>query len=599
MKIIIYRILGNDLPPRHKIGQTYENTRFILTHEPKFPGVSKKWIVNRIVDPVCERKIVSLLEMHDQSFIRIPFNLEEYKTCSVNPHLDHLLTGEQVPVDDLVRIKKLHYITNVNCARNVALEDGKREADWILPLDGNCFITSEGWQCILKKLEVVSGFDQFFMVPMYRIFSNEQVFEFKIENQHENEPQIIFGKHTSLQFDSHYRYGNEDKVELIRRIGFALEYTGNSFRAVDSRDKCGFVIRLFSGVPEAEHDIIERANLRNQGIDALLSALDHKSINSIQVETGEKLVASLIDPPLVFIVVLNWNSAELITECIKSLLQLAYSSYEIVVVDDCSTDGSDEEVRTRFPDIKHLRTSENIGFAGANNLGISYSLVNGAEYIWLLNNDTVVDKYALIHLVNLSLSDSAIGMVGSKIFYYDEPGVLWCAGGKFDAEKGGITSLIGWGQKDIGQFDDVLDVDFVNACSLLVKKTVIEKIGPMPEEYFLYFEETEWNYTAHQVGIRTVVAQNSMIWHKVKRKDEYLVRFVYYMTRNRFLLINKIYPNAIIPCIKYQFTEGRKLLSGFYKNKEYIKLSRFTYVLVLAWLHGLVLNKKGKNTNIY
>jgi len=308
---------------------------------------------------------------------------------------------------------------------------------------------------------------------------------------------------------------------------------------------------------------------------------------------------SIINSPKIFVVILNWNSADFTIECIKSLRQIEYPSYEIILVDNGSTDGSDEVVSATFPDIAYIRTVENKGFSGANNLGINYALEHGADYIWLLNNDTVVDRQALTNMVMLALSDPAIGMIGSKIFFYDEPEVLWCAGGRFDVEKGGVTSLIGWGQKDTGQFDDIVDVEFVNACSLLVKSDVIDKIGLMPEDYNIYFEETDWNHYAQLAGFRTVVSQKSVVWHKIKRKGEYLVRFVYYMTRNRFLLINKICPNAIIPCIKYQFEEGIKLLSGLYRNKEYRKFIRFTYILLIAWLHGLIMKRKGKNPNIY
>jgi len=301
----------------------------------------------------------------------------------------------------------------------------------------------------------------------------------------------------------------------------------------------------------------------------------------------------------VFIIILNWNTADFTIACLNSLAHLTYPSYEIVLVDNGSTDGSDEVVRAAFPDVTFIRTVENKGYSGANNLGINYALEHQAEYLWLLNNDTIIDPHALTHMVDFAESDHTIGMVGSKIFFYDEPEVLWYAGGNFDVEKGGITSHIGWGQRDTGQYNDITDVGYVSGCSLLVKREVIEKIGLMPEEYNIYFEETDWNFQAQQAGFRTVVAQQSLVWHKIKRKGEYLVRFVYYMTRNRFLLIYKICPKAIIPCIKYQFEEGKKLLSDLYKNKECSKLIHFTYILILAWLHGLILKKKGKNPNIY
>jgi len=281
MKIMIYRILGNDLPPRHQIGQTYKNTHFLLTYEPELLHCRRKWVVNRIVDPVYERKLISLLERYGQSYVHIPFSLKEYKACWDKPISDKVVSGQLSTSEDRVLHNQLLYITNVNYARNLALEYWKKEADWVLPLDGNCYFTSEGWQGIVQRLEGESSFDKYFLVPMYRLTTNEQALNFKVSNQTEHEPQIIFGKHTRLEFNSQCRYGLEDKVELIRRIGFALEYNGNCFRPVDSRDNCGFVLRLFSGVAVAENNIVDRARLRDQGIDNILRTLDKQSIYKI------------------------------------------------------------------------------------------------------------------------------------------------------------------------------------------------------------------------------------------------------------------------------------------------------------------------------
>lgn len=301
----------------------------------------------------------------------------------------------------------------------------------------------------------------------------------------------------------------------------------------------------------------------------------------------------------VFIIILNWNSADFTIACINSLAKLTYPSYEIVLVDNGSVDGSNEVVKATFPEVTFIRTVENRGFSGANNLGINYALEHNAEYIWLLNNDTIVDPNALTDLVDITLSDTKIGMVGSKIFFYDEPELLWYAGANFDVEQGGITSCIGWGQRDTGQFDHITDVGYVSGCSLLVKKCVIDKIGLMPEEYYIYFEETDWNYQAQKAGFRTVVAQKSIVWHKVKRKKEYLTRFVYYMTRNRFLIVHKFCPKALPACIKYQYREGVNLIRLQFANKDYKKMQHFIIVLLKAWLHGLVLKKKGQNENIF
>ena len=298
--------------------------------------------------------------------------------------------------------------------------------------------------------------------------------------------------------------------------------------------------------------------------------------------------------PKVFIIILNYNTASDTIECIRSLQCLTYPAFSIVLVDNGSIDESERILKQEFPGLPFIQTGNNLGFAGGNNPGIKYALDNGAELVWILNNDTIVHPDSLTEMVTFLQSDSAIGMVGSKIYFYAEPETLWYAGGTFDDTKGGITSHLGWGRKDTGQFDHVTDVDYITGCSLLVKREVIEKVGLMPEEYFLYFEETDWNYAARKAGYRTVIATKAKIWHKVKRKGEAQVRFIYYMTRNRFLLMKKINPSGLRACMKYQYAEGKKLLKEFWIKKEYGKFTRFTKILLLAWVHGLITSRTGQ-----
>lgn len=300
--------------------------------------------------------------------------------------------------------------------------------------------------------------------------------------------------------------------------------------------------------------------------------------------------------PRVFILVLNWNSPQDTVECVESLLSITYPVYDILIIDNGSTDDSDFLLRTKYPKVRFIQTGSNLGYAGGNNVGIKYALDEGAEYIWILNNDTIVQQDALSQMIKTTMSDDAIGMVGSKIFYYSDPNLIWCVGGgNFDLEHGGITSLVGCMQKDSGQFKHLKDIDYVAGTSLLCSKKLIEKIGMIPEEYFLYFEETAWNIAARKAGLRTVVAEQSVVWHKVKTGEERLnVNFVYYMTRNRFLLMRKVNPEALIVCMQYQYTEGKNLLLRLLNKKRYGEFSKYLKTILLAWWHGLVANKTGK-----
>lgn len=188
-KFTLYRILGNDLPPRHRTGQTYDNLKFILDYEPDFSNCTKNWIINRIVDADVERRIIALLEKYKQPYILIPFNIQDYNACKkrgLSNYLSLLKTflslaksrkkicgrlgnlvimwGKHLRFD-FAKYNKILYVMNINGARNAALRDGKRIADWVLPFDGNCCFTEQGWKGVIDKLSAQKSADKCFIVP--------------------------------------------------------------------------------------------------------------------------------------------------------------------------------------------------------------------------------------------------------------------------------------------------------------------------------------------------------------------------------------------------------------------------------------------------
>lgn len=261
-------------------------------------------------------------------------------------------------------------------------------------------------------------------------------------------------------------------------------------------------------------------------------------------------MSTSISSPLVFIIVLNWNGKDDTLECLVSLQKLEYSNFKILVVDNGSYDGLEDAVRSSFPSVNFIQTGKNLGYAGGNNVGIRFALSQGADYIWLLNNDTTVDAKALTALVETAQSDPKIAFVGSKIYFYDRPTTIWFAGGEIDLSKGGLTNHRGFNQEDNGQFDAVSDVGYVTGCSLLAGRVVISAIGLIPEKYFLYFEETDWNLKAQNKGFRTVIAPESRVWHKYAFNKGRSKRLIYYSFRNRIHLVKKYSPKNLFDAVK-------------------------------------------------
>ena len=218
--------------------------------------------------------------------------------------------------------------------------------------------------------------------------------------------------------------------------------------------------------------------------------------------------------PSVYVIILNWNRKEDTIACLRSLEKVKYPDFSLVLVDNASSDGTVEQVKRDFPAVEIIVNPRNLRFAGGNNIGIECALRNGADYVLLLNNDTIVDPDFLSELVRTAESEKNIGMAGSKIYYYDDPKRIWFAGGKVEFWNGWV-SHIGIREMDHGQHDTTKQVDYLTGCCLLVKREVIEKVGKLDESYFIYGEDADWCIRASAVGFKLFYVPSSVIWHKV------------------------------------------------------------------------------------
>lgn len=251
--------------------------------------------------------------------------------------------------------------------------------------------------------------------------------------------------------------------------------------------------------------------------------------------------------PKIFTVVLNWNGSGDTIECVESLKKVVYPNHNILIVDNGSTDGSESILRSLFPDIEVIQTGANLGYAGGNNIGIRHALERGADYIWLLNNDTIVDSRCLKYMVCAAEAGDRVGMVGSKIYYLDSPETIWFAGGKVDLGRGGLTSHIGMGLKDEGLYDEPAETDYITGCSILARREMIDDVGLLDENYFLYFEDSDWCLRARKNGWKLLYEPRARLWHKegARESEGYSERFIYYSLRNRLYFMKRFAPEKM------------------------------------------------------
>ena len=212
--------------------------------------------------------------------------------------------------------------------------------------------------------------------------------------------------------------------------------------------------------------------------------------------------------PKVFVIVLNYNGGQELERCLASLLSLNYPNFEVVVVDNNSDDGSLERARELFPRAAFIRNSQNLGFSAGNNVGIKYALERGAKYVWLLNNDTEVESGSLARLVAAVEKDSRIGLASPLVLNPDD--TVWFSGGKIDWWRMRAVQMREKLKKD--NFSS----DFISGCAMLIRAEVFKSIGLLDEDYFLYYEDTDFSVRVKRAGWKMAVVAVSRIRHREK-----------------------------------------------------------------------------------
>lgn len=242
--------------------------------------------------------------------------------------------------------------------------------------------------------------------------------------------------------------------------------------------------------------------------------------------------------PLVISIVLNTNHREDTLQCLASLEQNTYENHKIILLDNASSDGSVEAVKSLLPEVQIVELEQNLGYAGNNNVGIQVAMNQGADWVFVLNEDTLLDPDCLARLVSAGESDSGIGILGPMVYHYDEPTIIQSAGGRMDKFYRGWHS--GQDELDQGQFQQPHAVEWITGCGILVRRAVIEQVGMVDERFFYYVEEFEWCVRAREAGWKIIHVPQAKLWHKgVQRNYQPKPSVTYYATRNRLLLLYK------------------------------------------------------------
>lgn len=235
--------------------------------------------------------------------------------------------------------------------------------------------------------------------------------------------------------------------------------------------------------------------------------------------------------PKISLIILNWNGKEVLEPCLESIEKVDYSNYEVIVVDNGSTDDSQKMVKDNFSYVHLIENEKNEGVPEGQNIGIKYALEHETDYIFILNNDLTLDKNILKALLKVIECDDGIGVVGPIVFWADEPEKIQSAGGMVNW-KNGLTYHLEVGETD-KELPIVKEVDYFGL--VFVSSSVLKEVGLYNSKYFAYYEDTDFCTRVKKAGYKIVSVSNAKVWHKGSYTTKKISGFFeYHMARNGF-----------------------------------------------------------------
>lgn len=279
---------------------------------------------------------------------------------------------------------------------------------------------------------------------------------------------------------------------------------------------------------------------------------------------------------LIAIILVNYNGFNDTVDCVRSILESKYKEYKIILVHNGSED-KEKILQNRLLNVNTdiIISEKNLGFSGGNNIGILYAKDKyDPEYYLLLNNDTVILEDTLSELIAHSDVIEKTGLVTGKIFYYSKPKTTWYAGGIFNYHTGIADQPLS-GISESCEKNGCVEVTFATGCVMLLHKKVIEKIGLLNEEYFLYAEDTDYCCRMMQAGYKIVYVPDAIIYHKVSASaGKQSIMQQYYMMRNNCYIIQKYCKFPIYGYVRKWYRVGREIIQRESNLKIQIKAWR-------------------------
>ena len=255
----------------------------------------------------------------------------------------------------------------------------------------------------------------------------------------------------------------------------------------------------------------------------------------------------MVNVPLVSVIIVNWNGMKYLETCLTTLYNQTFRDFEVLLIDNASTDNSVTFVRERFREVKVYQNKKNLGITIGNNIGINKSL---GKYIFILNNDTELEPHCLESLVEIAELYPDVGMIATKIKFTFDKSRIHSIGHL--AYLDGINRCKGYLEQDVGQFDERKEVLSASCVAALYRKDVLQEIGLFDEDFFIYGEDFDLGMRVRLAGWRCLYVPEAVVYHVYSgTMGKYSPQKAFYVERNRIWVALKYFPLSMLLVTPY------------------------------------------------
>jgi GT2 family glycosyltransferase len=244
-------------------------------------------------------------------------------------------------------------------------------------------------------------------------------------------------------------------------------------------------------------------------------------------------------------IVLSWNGREDTLRCLESLTRVEHADLGIICVDNGSTDGSQQAIGERFPQVVQIEAGANLGYAGGNNLGLRHALESGARWMVLVNNDATVAPDVIEGFERVARERPRAGILAGKVYFAERPHTIWFAGQRVSELLGYSGRPRGYGRPDGPRYCRVARTGRAVGALMAISRQAIESVGLLDEELFVYVEDVDWALRTRGAGMEVVFAPEARAWHRVSASsggEAASTHTLYYGVRNTVTVLERRRP---------------------------------------------------------